>query len=198
MDWKTFIASIVESASWPLAILGIVYFLRKQIASLVPFLTKAKYGDLEFEFSKKSEELQAEAQKIIPTEKEDPFIKVELEKLSDLATIAPRAAVFESWRILESAASHRLAEITEIQEKKEGKILLHTKDAVWPTLLRDNEISKSEYAMMQELKKLRNIAVHSSDEEFESIDVGGYIGSAVSLASLLRHKAQQKNQPDGK
>ena len=191
MDWKTFIASIIESLSWPLAIIGTAFFARKKISSILLNLTKAKYGDIELEFSKKSDALEAEAKKIVQRSKEDPFIKTELNRLSELAIISPRAAVFESWRILESVAAQRLSQTTELKEKEEKKIFLHTKEAVFSTLLQDNEISKSEYEMIQELKKLRNIAVHSSDVEFESVDVGGYINTAVSLASILEHKAKQ-------
>ena len=57
MDWKTFIAQIINSIAWPLVVVFIVYQLKDRLAELLPRLKKLKHKDTELEFAEKLNEL---------------------------------------------------------------------------------------------------------------------------------------------
>ncbi len=57
---------IVTILIWPATVIVIVLILRKPLASLVASAKKLKYKDLELEFSKDIEQVQADAKEALP------------------------------------------------------------------------------------------------------------------------------------
>ena len=110
MDWLQFIASIIDSLAWPGAILAAVILLRRPLSALLPLLRRLKYKDFEVEFDRKVRKLREEAVAALPPlPKTVPSQIPEETALIELVSVAPRAAVLESWLLVESAARRVLA-----------------------------------------------------------------------------------------
>jgi hypothetical protein len=58
MDWNQFIASLVESFTWPISILLLLYLFKSEIGKLIQKLAHLKYKDLELEFEKVKQQAQ--------------------------------------------------------------------------------------------------------------------------------------------
>lgn len=58
MDWKTFIATLTKSLTWPLLLLLFLFLFKKQISYLIYSIMSAKYKDVELHF--KNEILEVE------------------------------------------------------------------------------------------------------------------------------------------
>ena len=56
MQLLDFAAKIVASLAWPVTLLAIIFFLRKPIKNLLPFLERLKYKDFELSFRRQLEE----------------------------------------------------------------------------------------------------------------------------------------------
>lgn len=97
MDWKAFIAAIVDSLVWPVVILSVLFLLRKPLADLLPFLSKLKYGDLELEFAGKIKALKEEVDKGVYPKIEglDPTVEFIL-KFTNMARSNPKQAIIEA------------------------------------------------------------------------------------------------------
>ena len=111
MDLLTFIATIVGSLAWPVFLLIVTFMLRRPIAELLPGIRKLKYKDLEVDFGKELERIEAVMDTIedetmpkreLPVEVQpEPLPKTRTELLDKLADLAPNAAILESWRNVE-------------------------------------------------------------------------------------------------
>jgi hypothetical protein len=93
MDWKQFIASLVESFTWPISILLLFYLFKSEIGKLIQKLAHLKYKDLELEFEKVKqqaqiihEEINVEGQR--PQDKEPIFLSIENQIFDTLADYA--------------------------------------------------------------------------------------------------------------
>ena len=127
------------------------------------YITKVKYKDLEMVFSQAAKELRVEAEKATErSEEKQPIIDKQAADLDQLAEVAPRAAVIEAWRRVESAASEC---IQRFDNKRKG-VHLRSAAPVFPSLLRERIINESQMEIVKELKKLRNVAVHSDEFSF--------------------------------
>lgn len=51
MDWITFGSNVIDSVTWPLAIVIVVYWLKGHIKELLPFVRKVRIGNTELEFA---------------------------------------------------------------------------------------------------------------------------------------------------
>lgn len=51
-----FIAKIIGSLAWPATVLVIIFFMRKPIRDLLPFLERLKYKDFELSFRRQLQE----------------------------------------------------------------------------------------------------------------------------------------------
>src|SRR5216683_1897421 len=111
MDLLAFIAAVVASLAWPLTVLIALFVLRKQLVELIPGIRRLKYKDLEVDFGKELQRIEA----VMDTVEEPPKAKIELpaevqpeplpktqgELLEKLAELSPNAAILESWRNVE-------------------------------------------------------------------------------------------------
>ena len=138
MDWKTFIAQMVNTMAWPLVVIFIIYQLKDRLAELLPRLKKLKHKDTELEFSEKLNELviESEASKEeIKLVDKKPEIDEQYKFLLKLSEISPRSAVLEAYRVLETASAKAVAKAypeleskqifnpMKIQKMLQGKVL---------------------------------------------------------------------------
>lgn len=183
MDWKTFIAQVIDSLAWPSVVVALVVLLREKIAELIPRLKRFKHKDTEIEFTEGVTELVQEREaagiedQAIPRtdEYQDQFTF-----LMRLADISPRSAVLESFRAVESAAAKKAARIYPETESRHARSPLQLQK-----MLKGEVLSKQEYYQFNQLRKLRNEAAHAEEFDIRGMPVEAYIDIALSLAARL-------------
>ncbi len=185
MDWLTFIAKIIEAAAWPGAFLAVLLVIRKELPSIARSLRKLKFKDMELEFGEAAKAVATEAKDAVPASK--PGVQLSgkpkdemTSKLELIAEIAPRAAILEAWLQVEAAAA-------DVVRKRSP---MGISSMPGPMRLRDGLqkaglLNTRQFAVFEDLRCLRNEAVHVSDAQFTKSSVASYIEASIAMASYL-------------
>lgn len=193
MDWLTFISKVVESLAWPSLFLMVLLIIRKELPEIARSLRRFKYKDVELEFGESAKAIASETKEAIPNPADDVLIPVESKvnaesRLESIADIAPRAAILEAWLLVEAAAAD------VIQKKNLSPISVYP----GPLQLRQrlekaNILNSRQLAVFEELRKLRNDAVHIPDAQFTKEAAKNYIMPALAMAAFLEQSAIDSN-----
>lgn len=179
MDWLSFFASVIGSLAWPATLLAVVLLLRKQIAELLPLIRKLKAGPVEAEFEREVKELRAEASETLPTP-ELRLLEGESKRLYELAQLSPRAAILEAWQGIEFSARRAALQRagSPIPDMSSPLRLIRA-------LTQLELLSSEDVALFNDLRGLRNQAIHSPDfsPSFEAVST--YLQLAQSLEAKL-------------
>jgi hypothetical protein len=182
LDWKTFIAQIVESVIWPGVIIFAIWLLRDKLGELLPRLKKLKHKETEIEFAEKITELVSEG-----AERAQPSIvaksresEVQFEFLMKLSDISPRSAVIEAFRALESASEKAVIKAYPEFEAKDVRNPMQIQK-----LLKNKVLEPEQYHRIRELRILRNKAAHMEDFNLHGMPIEAYIDIALTLANQL-------------
>lgn len=191
MDCLTFISDITRSLAWPIVVVVIVWLLRHSISKLVLTLQKLKYQNLELDFAKQLEsaEAKADAAHLPPVrpnvndqsgDRQDSYLK-------NLAKACPRAAIGESWRILEN-------EINNTLEQK--GIFLSSNRSMSPLrLAKEKKIYPLEYSgLLNDLRAIRNQAVHGTNIDIDLASALEYINLVERFISVMQKHNQTSEQ----
>lgn len=182
MTLLQFIASVVGSLAWPSVVLAIVLVLRKPLRDLLPLLQRLKYKDLELEFGKRIQELNAEVvAELPPSVEQQGTPPPEVSAIARLAESSPRAAVLEAWRDIEVAAVHAaqrlgLAVTADFARSFQGLRRLESSD----------RIDRSIVSVLRELRALRNQAAHAPEFALSTDSALEYAAAAQRVSSYLR------------
>ncbi len=183
MDWKTFIAQIINTMAWPLVVIFIIYQLKDRLAELLPRLKKLKHKDTELEFSEKLNELAIESEASKEETKsidKKPEIDEQYNFLLKLSEISPRSAVLEAYRVLETASAKAVAKAyPELESKQIFNPMQIQK------MLQGKVLSKKQLHQLNELRKLRNQAAHMEEFELKNMPIEAYIDIALTLANNI-------------
>ena len=185
MDWKTFIAQIINSIAWSLVVVFIVYQLKDRLAELLPRLKKLKHKDTELEFAEKLNELAIDSEatkETTPAIERKPEINEQFNFLLKLAEISPRSAVLESYRVLETASAKA---VTKVYPELEEKNILNPMQI--QKLLKGKILTPHQYHQFNELRRLRNQAAHMEDFDLQGMHIEAYIDIALTLANNLEN-----------
>jgi hypothetical protein len=109
VDPLEFIAALVSSLAWPLAIVVVVLLLRHQIRNLIPLLRRVRYGEFEAEFSEEVEEtaevieqrVEETPVKELPSEVEERLRRL-TDRMRKRARVSPDRAVIDAWSLVAS------------------------------------------------------------------------------------------------
>jgi hypothetical protein len=185
MDWLTFISKVVEAVAWPGACLAVLLVIRKELPAIARSLRKLKFKDMELEFGEAAKAVATEAKDAVPPSKPDVQLsgkpKDEMtSRLEAIAEIAPRAAILEAWLQVEAAAADVV--------RKRGQVGITSTPG--PLRLRDGLqkaglLSARQVAVFEDLRRLRNEAVHVPEAQFTKASVASYIEASISMASYL-------------
>lgn len=181
MDWKQFVASVISSLSWPIAVVLVVALLRASLMGLIPKIRSLKYGDLHIDLGKELDAVKAEiSAQATDAEAPDTPPLAPPPNTIELASLSPRAAVLTSWLEVEK-------EIDLIIDKHNISIASPQRNHPgWKMrVLRDkNLIDENTMSTFKKLYDLRNTAVHLTDVEI------GY-GDAIKMAELCEWLIQK-------
>ena len=182
MDWKTFIAQIVDAIIWPSVVVFAIFQLKDKIGELLPRLKKLKHKETEIEFAEKITELVSESKEesnisfvTKSRETEDQF-----EFLLKLADISPRSAVLEAFRYLETASEKAVVKAYPEFDEKDIRNPMQVQK-----LLKGKILSPEQYHRMRELRMLRNKAAHLEDFSLHGMPIEAYLDIALNLANQL-------------
>lgn len=181
MDILDFIASLIESLAWPVTLFLILFLFRKQVAGLLPLLRRLRYKDFELAFEKQVEEAQAKADREhLPQARE---LEDELDSLVEIAFVSPRAAILEAWLKVEAAAAEAVSRHgLELRGRERTPLQLGE------ALNRAEVIDRGILDVYEQLRDLRNKAVHGPEVTFSPSVVRDYISLALSLVDHLRRQ----------
>lgn len=152
MDTFTFIAEIIKAVAWPAAAIVIAVLFRKQLRAMLERIRKGKLGPAEFEFEQEVRALAEQAPDPLPspTHTSTPTVS--------LATSNPRAAILEAWLRVESSAQ-RLAYYNHVPPPSTPR----TTTNILRSLEKNGLLTFEDVALFNDLRALRNQAVHDSD-----------------------------------
>jgi hypothetical protein len=167
VDWQTFVASLVRSLAWPLAVIAVAWLFREKLRALLENVQFLKGFGVEASFRdrlEKGRSLEAEnieglprpnKAETPPTERPDG---ANISARDVAATLAndPRAAVLASWRFLELALQRRLIQA--------GYFMPESTDVVAQAafLAKRELLSANDLEVIRLYASLRNDAAHGS------------------------------------
>ena len=201
MDWLTFTTKIVESTAWPVCAVIIALLFKGQISELLGRIVKGKIPGGEFEFSDVAKGQLATADQGItqPQLEYDESSSGSTDSYSldtayELLDTLPRAAVIEGWRQLNAAAVERVTEFYEESSESssssaypEDYPFRHVPPARLAGYLRSGDIlAPDQLALFDELRRLRNQAVHDDDAELNEKKAKEYLILTELLIDKIR------------
>ncbi|BBJ86484.1 TPA: DUF4145 domain-containing protein [Raoultella ornithinolytica] len=178
------LVDLVSVLIWP----GVtVWFIKKygdDVKALILRLSRIKMGGAEAEFAANlgvAEALAVDTPAINiqdAVNNEDTEFSRRLSTLQRIADVSPRAAIMESWLLVEEAAG------------KAGFVQGATTPRVnlplfldW--LVRDNKISKNTAKLVEKMRHLRNSAAHLKDFELTRDEAERYLKLAAQLSLII-------------
>lgn len=178
------VADLVSALAWPLAFVWFVHKYGNDVKDLILRLSKLKLGNAEAEFNlglNAAEEL-ANGTPLVEATKDLPEEGVEFSKrmaqLERIADVSPRAAIMESWLLIEEAAG------------KAGFIQGTSVPRINPLLfidwlVKEGKIDQSTAVLVDRMRKLRNKASHLKDFELTKDEAERYLKIAVQISLLI-------------
>lgn len=166
MDALQFIASVIDSLAWPVAVVALVLVLRVPVRSLLGDLTRFRYGDVEMNFGQEVRELEDRAKaaglhvRALP-EPPKPGIQDSAQIVADATRLVSEfsgPAVGLAW----TAVEHELMQAVM-------RLGISADYPPYNAPIKNIELlSKHEYldaesrAVLDRMRRLRNAAVHPS------------------------------------
>lgn len=179
MESFEFWASIIDSLAWPGTVILCVLILKVPTGKLLERVSKLKYGEMEAEFQERLGNLGS------LEHSEEVKVKSDITEpavfLEDLAETSPRAAVLEAWLNVQRATNaFCIAKGFPQNTSHQGLFRLARE--------RDLDIEGFQTAY-QELKLLRNKAVHATDFDITPSAARMFVKSANFLADEFNMRA---------
>ena len=179
MDRLTFVAEILKSLAWPVALITAVLLFRKPLIELIPALRRLRFKEFELEFGRDLLEAERRAT-VIPSKAEQVRVSAQTvpERLRQIAVVAPTAAILEAWRDLEAAAADAAA--------RRGFSVVGGAWQLFVVLQSEGVLNETQASLVESLRKLRNKVAHAHDGDITEEQALRYVEMAEGLAAALR------------
>jgi uncharacterized protein YutE (UPF0331/DUF86 family) len=186
MELLNIILSFISSIAWPIIILIVFLLFKIEIGRLILRISNLKYKDLELSFSKDLQRAEDTANKLkllTPNTKQivsEEKTESSYERLIQLSEMSPEAAIMEAWKIVE---------ITLFDYAKSSQLITYSPKSTADLILnlrRSGLISNDTYSLINELRIMRNKAVHHADVDISNKDVSKYIDLALSISANIK------------
>lgn len=175
------LVELIVGISWPATILILAFTFRREAITLFSRITRLRYKELEADFEETIRELKAEApvelavlgQKVLPAS----WVTQRKSELLELAEISPRAAVLESWLEVEKAVRDLTIAVGILESPKPHDQMRElVESGVVPAMFLES---------IDELRRLRNTAAHSTDFGLPAQLVQSYVEYSLSIVDAL-------------
>lgn len=203
MDVLSFVAALVDALAWPAVLVVLLVIGRAQIRELVRALLKLRYKSFELEFGRRVQELEEQLDPVSPVADVKGRFEATLPPLGStlqghvysaeesliarLATISPRAAVYEAWREVEHALVD-LAQRYGMDSRRSPGRLVGALDS-------RGVLSGNTVLVLNELRTLRNEAVHQREVSLSTQEALEYAAVAQRIERQLRGLLGSENEP---
>jgi uncharacterized protein YutE (UPF0331/DUF86 family) len=174
MDKYTFISEMTKALAWPATLIVALLLLRKPLVSLIPFMRKLKFKELEMEFSEQIQALKSEAEIDETSEIDTPAMNI--------LSFSTRAAVLEAWMELENVAVSLAASFWSTSNTSPFKSYAK----LGHYLHQCGVLNDTQLKSFDELHKLRNQLVHTEEVELTENDAKAYIMVAANLVKQIK------------
>ena len=182
MDVYTFLSELVKALSWPIAVILIVFILRKPLSGLIPLLQRFKYKDLELEFGQRVERVRAGVRSELPMEPPLTSLPAEVQdRILKLSETSPRSAILEAWRELELRLHEAASTMPEFRSSRHQSPL----DAIH-MLQKSERLSPQVSAVVQDLRALRNRAAHATDFALSCESAQEYLRATDEVGAAIQ------------
>jgi hypothetical protein len=174
MDWLTFTVEITKALAWPLTVALAVLLFRHELRIALGRIKRGKLGNAEFEFEDRVAVLRERVgEAVAPNATVTPALTRKAEQ-------DPRTVILSAWLEVQALVEDIVAQhATEEERRAPRSVSLR----VLHRILRD----KPEYIdMYNDLKDLRNRAVHEPAFAPRSSSVVEYAALAQELGAVLR------------
>jgi len=187
-----FLAEIIGSLVWPATVIFAIFRLRDPLVRLLPKLRFLRYKGLELDFGEELKKVETEVSKLPLPDRPalQPFDEASEQRFRDVADLSPNYAVFEAWINVERA----LKELA----KSSGHEFRRGSSPIYLTrVLRQREVIDQQTAsLLDELRVLRNLAIHPEGERPVTFDEAARYkemadGVVVTLSTARRGAADQ-------
>lgn len=195
MDKLQFIASLIGSLAWPLAVVGLGLMFRDEVKALLAKVKHAKGAGIELDFAVDIKRVVLEAEHVKQEAASDrpdiPHViqeqtSEEKDRLYELLRERPSALILDAWRDVEKAVQDILTEM----DLTVGVVARrNAPPTLWPGVLqKQGFLSHEEAALVVDLRMLRNKVAHAQGWEPTVSDALDYHRTAMLVASVLRKK----------
>jgi len=168
---------IIKAIAWPIAIVWLGYVFRSEVRQLLGRMSSLKYKDMEANFDKQLAKAESEAKSITVNKKPNENLS-QTEQLLRIADVSPRAAIVEAWTLIEMAASKK--------GLKAGVALPRTSPKMIVDYLQmSGELPQNSIKLIEQLRKLRNQAVHMPDFAISQSEAERYLELAAKIAAVI-------------
>ena len=184
--------ALVRALAWPVTVVLLVLLFRSELTKLMSRLSELKYRDVAAKFSDELDEAEESAASFDLLATKQPKPKPESEKtygeiserVDQLASVSPRAAVLEAWRYLELA--------TETAASTLGmKSRPHTAAIeVVRALVEQGMFNESALANYVRLRRMRNEAAHTKDFTLDATEARRYADLVLHMAYDLESASE--------
>lgn len=181
---------IIDSTIWPIVTITFMLMFRTDVKNMISKVNKFKYNGLEAIFGDTLSKVE-ESSKELPNKNLDQNIadrevyNYKYESLVELSKVSPRAAIFESWRELETATIDLVNKFeynpNEVQVSKAFRGILY-----------DNNYPSTIYKDYKDLRLLRNKAIHAEEFEINQIESERYIRMTLDIAIFVKNIQNKK------
>ena len=179
------VVALLDAIAWPITILILALLFRSELRAGLKRLSYIKYRDTELKFEADLKKLEKKAL-LLPEANQDKVLNSiessEYARMIRLAEASPRAAIFEAWIKVEEATK-KVAEAHGIEHRGAYRTM---------RLLREKEVVNVGLDLYDELRVLRNRAVHLPEFAIEIDEAERYILLALGLAMRLQEAATQE------
>lgn len=198
--WLTFIAQLFSALAWPVAVVVIVFALRKPIERIIPAVRELQFGPMTMKIGEEVEEAREladevkteELPEIADSEADESLLDFMFPPTSDtriaffekqrkLLSVSPEAAIASAWIDVESEFMRLVKEYEFNPRSPISKNLTKLREA--------SAISKNTVQLFKELRAIRNKTLHSYGEKGVTLDVftfANYYRSAHILIEALK------------
>ena len=185
MDWLTFIAELVKSLAWPVFVVAAVLVFRKPLLELIPALRRFRFKEFEIEFGRELLEAERRAITLRPSQAQRALeVEAVPQRLRQIASVRPSAAILEAWRDVEAAAADAAS--------RRGMTVTGGTWELFLALEKEGVLNSTEAAILNSLRQLRNKVAHTPEGEVINEEQAlRYAEIATRLAEALRETSKQ-------
>lgn len=175
------IVALVSAIAWPGAVVWVSYLFRSEIRGLASRVSHLKYKDIEATFEKELGETEAKVEAI--TNKQTAMLPSsellsKVEQLQRISEVSPRAAILESWILIENAAGQ--SGFAQGTHTPRVNSLLFVE---W--LVREGKLPSDSAEIVSALRELRNKAAHLPDFSISQDEAERYIKLSAKISTLI-------------